>query len=61
MAALPSGTFTSDNNDFYPVSPTNGNVGYFNTTSAPTLLDWQTASGQDANSVSKEVILCIPN
>ncbi len=50
-----NGTVTSDNNNFYPVSTTNGNVGFWNTTAAQTLAAWQSASGQDANSVSKEV------
>jgi hypothetical protein len=50
-----AGTVSSNFNDFYPVSTTNGNVGFWDATAAPTLLDWQTASGQDANSVSKEV------
>jgi hypothetical protein len=52
---LALGTLTSNYNLFYPVSATNGNVGYFNAAATPTLADWQTASGQDANSVSKEV------
>jgi hypothetical protein len=50
-----TGTLVSNYNDFYPVSTTNGNVGFWNTTAAQTLGAWQTASGQDANSVSKEV------
>lgn len=50
-----SGTITSNYNNFYPVSSTNGNVGYWNTAATPTLTDWQTASGQDANSKSKQV------
>ena len=49
-----NGTVTSNYNDFYQFSPTNGNVGFWNTTAAQTLSAWQTASGQDANSVSKE-------
>ncbi len=52
---LALGTLTSNYNLFYPVSATNGNVGYFNAAATPTLADWQTASGQDANSKSKEV------
>jgi len=50
-----AGTFVSDYNNFYPANSTNGNVGFWNTTAAQTLSAWQTASGQDANSVSKEV------
>jgi hypothetical protein len=49
---LALGTLVSDYNDYYPVSATNGFVGYFNTTAAQTLTAWQTASGQDANSYS---------
>lgn len=49
------GTVTSDYNNFYPVSLTNGNVGFWDAAATPTLANWQTASGQDANSVSKEV------
>jgi hypothetical protein len=50
-----SGTLVSDYNNFYPVNPTNGNVGYWNTAATPTLANWQTASGQDANSITKQV------
>jgi hypothetical protein len=49
---LALGTLASDHNDFYPVNATNGNVGFFNTTATPTLLNWQTASSQDPNSLS---------
>ncbi len=49
-----SGTLVSNYNDFYPATDS-AKVGYFNTAATPTLLDWQTASTQDANSVSKEV------
>jgi len=49
---LALGTLASNYNDFYPVSATNGNVGFFNTTATPTLLNWQTASSQDPNSLS---------
>ncbi|MCU0342454.1 MAG: T9SS type A sorting domain-containing protein [Ignavibacterium sp.] len=49
---LALGTLASDYNDFYPVSATNGYVGYFSPNTTPTLADWQTASGQDANSFS---------
>ncbi len=50
-----NGTLTSNYNDFYAANVTNGNVGYFDTAAAQTLSDWQTASGQDANSVSEAV------
>lgn len=53
------GTVSSDYNNFYPV-PMN-NVGYWNNTPTPTIFDWQTASGQDANSVSKEVFFVSAN
>jgi len=49
-----NGTFTSDFNDLYPATDS-AKVGNFSGIFTPTLLDWQTASGQDANSVSKEV------
>ena len=49
---LALGTLNSDYNDFYPVNTTNGNVGFFNTAATPTLLDWQTASSMDPNSLS---------
>ncbi len=49
------GTLTSNYNNFYPVSSTNGNVGFWDNSATPTLIDWQTASGQDANSKSKQV------
>jgi hypothetical protein len=50
-----AGTLESNYNNFYPVSPTNGNVGFWDNAATQTLAAWQTASGQDANSVSKEV------
>lgn len=50
-----TGTVTSNYNNFYPVSATNGNVGFWNDAATPTLANWQTASGQDANSKSKQV------
>jgi len=49
------GTVTSNYNDFYPVDPTNGNFGFWDTSATKSLTDWQTVSGQDSNSVSKEV------
>lgn len=45
-----AGTIASNYNDFYIPLGTNNFVGYF-TTNQPSLLDWQTASGQDGNSV----------
>ncbi len=54
------GTLTSDYNDFYPATDS-VRVGYFNTTATPTLIDWQTASTQDAKSVSKEVFFVSDN
>ncbi len=50
-----AGTVNSDYNDFYAADATNGNVGFWDAADAKSLADWQTASGQDANSVSKEV------
>lgn len=50
-----NGTLASNYNNFYPVSSTNGNVGFWNNAATPTLANWQTASGQDANSKSKQV------
>lgn len=47
-----AGTILSDYNDFYAADATNGNVGYWNTAATKSLLDWQTASLQDANSLS---------
>lgn len=49
------GTVTSNYNDFYSVDPTNGNFGFWDTSATKSLTDWQTVSGQDSNSVSKEV------
>lgn len=49
-----TGTLTSDYNDFYAVSSTNGNVGFWNTAATQSLNDWQTASGLDANSLSAD-------
>ncbi|MCK7522680.1 MAG: hypothetical protein MZV64_35845 [Ignavibacteriales bacterium] len=48
-------TFTSNHNDIF-VSGVGANIGNYNGTDRLTLTDWQTASGQDANSVSKEVL-----
>lgn len=57
---LALGTLTSDYNDYYPVSATNGNVGYSDTAAAKTLADWQTASLQDVNSLSVDPQLVSP-
>lgn len=48
-----SGTLTSDYNDIY-VSGADANVGYYSS-ARKTLSDWQTASGKDAHSKSKDV------
>jgi hypothetical protein len=53
------GTLTSNFNDFYTATDS-ACVGYFIGIITPTLADWQTASGQDANSVSKEVFFKSP-
>src|SRR5207244_13334523 len=42
---------TSNYNDLF-ASGTGGFVGLFNSTDQPTLADWRTATGQDANSIS---------
>lgn len=47
-----NGTLISNNNDFFVANSTVGNVGYFNNAPTPTLQNWQTASSQDANSIS---------
>ena len=49
------GTVSSNFNNFYRANTTNGNIGFWNNTATPTLANWQTASGQDANSKSKQV------
>jgi hypothetical protein len=49
-----AGTFNSDYNDIYANS-SNNYVGYYNASDAASLSDWQTASGKDANSKSKDV------
>jgi hypothetical protein len=46
-----SGTLVSDYNDFYYSDTTNGFTGYWNTAATKTLVDWQTASGLDVNSL----------
>ena len=54
-AANPAG-LTSNYNDLY-ASGEGGNVGVFNGLIIPTLADWQTATGQDANSKSVDPVL----
>ena len=49
-----NGTLTSDYNDLY-VSGASANVGYIGGAANHSLADWQTASSQDANSISKAV------
>jgi len=49
-----TGTNNFDYNLYYLDDNVNGNVGYWSV-ARKTLADWQTASGQDANSVSKNV------
>jgi hypothetical protein len=48
------GTGVSDYNNIY-LPGSNANVGFWDAAATPTLANWQTASGQDANSKSKEV------
>ena len=50
-----AGSLASDFNDFYTSSATNGNIGFWDVSATALLADWQTASGQDAMSVSKQV------
>ncbi|MBP9016270.1 MAG: T9SS type A sorting domain-containing protein, partial [Paludibacteraceae bacterium] len=49
-----AGTFNSDYNDIYANS-SNNYVGYYNASDAASLSDWQTASGKDVHSKSKDV------
>ncbi|PIP77497.1 MAG: hypothetical protein COW85_08600, partial [Ignavibacteria bacterium CG22_combo_CG10-13_8_21_14_all_37_15] len=49
------GTLTSNYNDIFVQDNVNGRVGNWNSVAALTLADWQTASGQDANSKSVTV------
>lgn len=54
--ATPASTIISDKNDLYLVTgTTNAFTGFFNSNQA-TLTDWQTASGDDANSVSSDPV-----
>jgi DNA/RNA endonuclease YhcR with UshA esterase domain len=48
------GTGVSDYNNIY-LPGSSANVGFWDAAATPTLANWQTASGQDANSQSKEV------
>ncbi|CUS97648.1 T9SS type A sorting domain-containing protein [Candidatus Kryptonium thompsonii] len=50
-----SGTFNSDYNNIYFVPSDSNFTGFWNNTNQKTLADWQSASGKDANSVSKNV------
>ncbi len=54
-----STTFSSDYNNIYVNTTSNNNVGYWSAARA-TLSDWQTASGQDANSVSADPVFTAP-
>ncbi|MBP9739515.1 MAG: right-handed parallel beta-helix repeat-containing protein, partial [Chitinophagaceae bacterium] len=45
-----SASFNSDNNNIIVNTTSNNNVGYWNAATRVSLADWQTASGQDANS-----------
>ena len=55
-----NGTVVSDYNDFYYVDFTNGNVGFWNTAATQTLGAWQTASSQDAHSLSVNPLFVAP-
>src|SRR6185312_7915757 len=58
-APNPAG-LTSNYNDLY-VSGTGGFVGLFNAIDQTMLADWQTATGQDANSISADPQFAAPN
>ena len=51
---------TSNFNDLYATG-TGGFVGLFNAVDQPTLLDWQTATGQEANSISADPKFVAPD
>ncbi|MDD2797376.1 MAG: hypothetical protein PHV20_02160 [Bacteroidales bacterium] len=51
MAATTSGSYTVNGNDYY-VSGTGGVIGSYNYSAKSTLALWQTATGQDANSLN---------
>jgi hypothetical protein len=57
-AINPAG-LTSNYNDLY-ANGTGGFVGLFNAVDQTTLADWQTASGQDANSISADPLFVTP-
>jgi hypothetical protein len=58
-APNPAG-LTSNNNDLYATG-TGGFVGLFNGADQTTLANWQTATGQDANSISADPLFVNPN
>ncbi len=58
-APNPTG-LTSNYNDLYATG-VDGVVGVFNSTIQNTLADWQTATGQDANSISADPLFVNPN
>ncbi|HEY3837261.1 MAG TPA: hypothetical protein VGL72_11850 [Bryobacteraceae bacterium] len=51
---------SSNRNDLY-ASGTGGFVGLFNSVDDPALSDWQTATGQDLNSISADPLFVAPN
>ncbi|MGH8094394.1 MAG: hypothetical protein ACREIF_13140 [Chthoniobacterales bacterium] len=58
-APNPAG-LTSNYNDLIATG-TGGQVGFFNGVGDPALTDWQTATGQDANSLSVDPLFLTPN
>ncbi len=56
MSTTTATTFELNNNDYY-TSGTGGVLGYYGSTSYTTLADWQTATGQDANSLNEDPLL----
>src|SRR5262249_58235402 len=58
-APNPAG-LTSNNNDLYATG-TGGFVGLFNAVDQTTLANWQTATGQDASSISADPLFVNPN
>lgn len=57
----PSPTGTNSNNNVLFASGTDGLIGVFNSALTPTLLDWQTATGLDANSFAANPQFIAPN
>lgn len=53
-------SITSDFNVLYREGSANSKIGYYNSSDQTTLTDWQTASNQDQNSVSKSVTFVSP-